>query len=221
MHSGCPKLAFNLGSELLVGKVTLGFLLCRKENKLLLGVRGFLNISACAWADHPALVERWEAKPGKWLCPSFLFPQQSSFSAVSVVEVEKCYSWLSLHSGQLSRRGRFQQWKYDKSFPFMWGDLSPFHTPPQKCSERRVGVPKSFFVHDLVDAGGEGHVCLLSQRCTWKGGLVQREFMVPCVTEAGWCNMTLPFRLPRKWQEFFQTGADFSQHTDTQTLKRL
>lgn len=146
MHSGCPKLAFNLGSELLVGKVTLGFLLCRKENKLLLGVRGFLNISACAWADHPALVERWEAKPGKWLCPSFLFPQQSSFSAVSVVEVEKCYSWLSLHSGQLSRRGRFQQWKYDKSFPFMWGDLSPFHTPPQKCSERRVGVPKSFFV---------------------------------------------------------------------------
>lgn len=151
MHSGCPKLAFNLGSEMLVGKVMLKVLLCRKENKLLLGrCQRFLKYLSMRWADHPALVERWEAKRGKWLCPPFLFPQQSPFSAVSVVEVEKCYSWLSLHSGQLSRRGRFQQWKYDKGFPFMWGDLSPFHTPPQKCSERRVGVPKSFFVQDTT-----------------------------------------------------------------------
>lgn len=41
-------MAFNLGSEMLVGKVMLKVLLCRKENKLLLGSRGFLNISACA-----------------------------------------------------------------------------------------------------------------------------------------------------------------------------
>lgn len=33
------------------------------------------------------------------------------------VAVERCYSSVSLHSGQLSRRGRFQQRKHNKRFP--------------------------------------------------------------------------------------------------------
>lgn len=201
MHSGCPKLTLNLGSAWNAAlKSHAQVFALQKRKQTASRCQRFLKYVIMHWGDHPALVERWEAKGGKWLCPPFLFPQQSSFLAMSVEEVEKCYSWLSLHSGQLSRGGRFRQWKYDKGFPFMWGDLSLFHTPLQKRLERRVGVPKSFFLQGKTWwMQEEKGMCAYWAKDVLEGGLVQREFMVPCVTEAGWCNMTLPFRLPRKW----------------------
>lgn len=192
-------MAFNLGSEMLVGKVMLKVLLCRKENKLLLGVRGFLNISACAEQTTLHLLKDERQNVANDYVLHFYFHNKAPF--------QQCLWWrwrsvtLDFHCIQGSFPGEvdFSNGSTTRAFLLCEETCHRSIRLHKNAQREESECLKASSCRTRLGGCRRRRACVLTEPKVYlKGGLVQREFMVPCVTEAGWCNMTLPFRLPRK-----------------------